>query len=406
MITLRFTFALVAIGGLSLGIAAGAPAADDYVPPPQAEREAVAALKAKGAILQVDGNYRVSHAVMTGNCTNDELKLLAACERLTGLQLMSARITDEGLEDLKALPKLTSILVSSAVLSEAAIEKLRGALPNCRITNVRTTRPASGGPAPGSPAATVGSPQEVATKFIASGVTARVGGYVPIRAEMNGTADSVTQAPEGLEAPKYGKLKLGTQSWAFILDEPDDKPAKLYVDANGDGDLTNDAPTAWSARKINNLNQYSGSTRVDLGGGKMATVNLYRFDPNDAQRATLKNTMMFYPDYGYELILALDDKKFTTTVSGEPGAMPIWIDRDGNKQRSNKLEMIRLGSPFNFTGTTYVLNRAGSEYKLQKASAPLPIAPLPPDLSVGKPAIPFQMTALDGSKVDFPRGCY
>jgi thiol-disulfide isomerase/thioredoxin len=259
--------------------------------------------------------------------------------------------------------------------------------------SVAQTPPANGAPA-----------EEVATKFMSSGVTARVGGYMPIRAEMNETADSVKKAPEGLEAPKFGKLKLGTQRWSFILDEPEGKPAKLYIDTNGDGDLTNDAATTWSSRKYNDLTQYSGSARVKLSDDKTGTVNLYRFDPSDAQRAALKNTMMFYPDYGYELTLALDDKQFTTTVSGEPGPMPIWIDRDGNKQRSARLETIRLGAPFNFTGTTYVLNRAGTEFKLEHATKSLPVAPLPPDLSVGKQAIAFEMTALDGSKIDFPKG--
>ncbi len=250
----------------------------------------------------------------------------------------------------------------------------------------------------------VAAADDVTTKFLSRGITARLGGYMPLKAEMDEAPDSVKKAPEGLEAPKYGKLKLGTRSWIFILDEPDGKPAKLYVDTNGDGDLTNDPATTWSSRKFNDLTQYSGTARVDLGDGKTGAVNLYRFDPKDTQRAALKNTMMFYPDYGYELTLALDDKQFTTTVSGEPGPMPIWIDRDGNKQRSARLETIQLGRPFNFTGTTYVLNRAGSGFKLEPAETSLPVAPLPPDLSVGKKAIPFEMTALDGSKIDFPKG--
>jgi len=245
--------------------------------------------------------------------------------------------------------------------------------------------------------------EEVRTEFIGSGATARVGGYVPLRAEMNGTADSVKKAPEGLQAAKYGTLKLGTQGWTFILDEPDGKPAKLYVDTNGDGDLTNDPATTWASRKVENFNQYSGTARVDLGGGRIGSLGMYRFDPSDSRRAALKDTMMFYPDYGYELTLTLDGKQFTTVVSGEPGPMPIWIDRDGNKQRSTKLETIRLGSPFNFTGTTYVLNRDGREFKLEKPSVLLPIAPMPPNLTVGQKAIPFQMVALDGAKIDFPK---
>jgi len=33
--------------------------------------------------------------------------------------------------------------------------------------------------------------------------------------------------------PKYGALTIGEKSWVFILDEPEGKPAKLFVDTNG-----------------------------------------------------------------------------------------------------------------------------------------------------------------------------
>src|SRR5205823_2465393 len=99
----------------------------------------------------------------------------------------------------------------------------------------------------------------------------------------------------------------------------------------------------------------------------------------------------------------LDGKNVTTAVPGEPGTMPIWIDRDGNGQRSSKREMVRLGSPFNFTGTTYVLNRDGNRFKLEKPAIALPVEPLPPNLAVGQKAVPFAMTTLDGAKVEFPK---
>jgi len=317
-----------------------------------------------------------------------------------------------------------SWLVAIAILACGIAVQTRATddyVPPPHAERGRTVGPTRGGlPAPGGKATVIpastraassdasaagnGSSDGVSTKFISRGITARIGGYVPIRAEMDGSADSINKAPDGLETPKYGKLKFGAQTWSFILDEPEGKPARLYVDTNGDGDLTNDAAIKWAARKFNNLTQYSGSAQIDLGDGQVGAVNLYRFDPKDVQRAVLKNTMMYYPDFGYELTLTLDDKKFTTAVSAEPGRMPIWIDRDGNEQRSQKLETIQLGSPFNFTGTTYVLNRTGSEFKLEHATTSLPAAPLPPDLSVGKKAIPFEMTALDGSKIDFPKG--
>jgi peroxiredoxin len=398
-------FCVIAISAGVWGIQ-NPSAADDYVPPPQAEREAVSALRAKGAIVQVDGNYRVSSVVLLTNCTNDELKLLSACERLVSVQVQSAKITDEGLEHLKAIPKLATVMLSStSAVTEAGIAALKAASPNVRVTKLSGpgTPPSRTVTATSRPA-TKGQPAgEVRVEFLPSGMTAKLGGYMPLRAEMKKDASLVQKAPEGLEAANYGALRLGGKTWAFVLDEPDGKPAKLFVDTNGDGDLTNDPPTSWSARTVDRLTQYSGSGKVDLGEGRIGAVNLYRFDPTDARRAELKNTMMFYPDYGYELTMALDGQEFTTAAPPEGSSMPIWIDRDGNNQRSAKRESVRVGTPFNFTGTTYVLNRTGDKFTLEKPSITLPVAPLPPNLAVGQQAVSFETATMDGTKIDFPK---
>jgi thiol-disulfide isomerase/thioredoxin len=243
----------------------------------------------------------------------------------------------------------------------------------------------------------------VSMKFVPSGATAKVGGYSPVRAEMNATADSVKKAPEGLTAPKYGALKIDRMSWSFILDEPEGKPAKLLVDGNADGDLTNDPEATWAARTTGGLTMYQGSAQIDLGG-KFGRVNMYRFDPKDAQRAQLKNTLLYYADFGYEVALELDGTTFTTFVAGNPRAGGnLWIDRDGNRQRSAKLEMAFVGKPFNFTGTTYVLRLKGDALSLDKAETPLPLAPLPPNLAVGQLSLPFEMVTTSGTKIDFPK---
>jgi thiol-disulfide isomerase/thioredoxin len=244
----------------------------------------------------------------------------------------------------------------------------------------------------------------VSMKFVASGVTQKVGGYRPDRAVMDATAEVAKTAPEGLAAPKFGKIKIGEASWAFILDEPEGKPATLYVDTNGDGDLTNDPKTSWSARTTGGRTMYNGKAEVDLGEGKRGSLGVYRFDPNDPQRAALKNTLMFYTDYGYEVTISLDGKDYTSFVAGKPDATSsFWIDRDGNGRPSFKLEMATVGKPFNFTGTSYVLKTAGEELKLERAGEEVPLAPLPPDLRIGKKALPFEMESMDGTKIDFPK---
>src|SRR5262245_34695361 len=131
---------LVCIGLVAVAATAltgGVWGADEFVAPPKAEREAVAALRAKGAILQVDGNYRVYSVVMLTNCTNDDLKLLPALERLTNLQLQSSRFTDEGIEHLKPLSGLTTLIVAPSI-SEAGIASIKAALPSARVTAMRS----------------------------------------------------------------------------------------------------------------------------------------------------------------------------------------------------------------------------------------------------------------------------
>jgi thiol-disulfide isomerase/thioredoxin len=244
----------------------------------------------------------------------------------------------------------------------------------------------------------------VSMKFVASGATAKTGGYRPVRAEMKEKADSVKTAPEELANPKYGALTLGEKSFGFILDEPEGKDAKLFVDSNGDGDYTNDAETKWTGKTANKLTMYQGETKVELADGVLGAVRMYRFDPTDPQREQLKNTLLYYADYGYEVGFKLDDKTFTTFLAGEPDATTtFWIDRDGNKKPSYKREMARVGKPFNFTGTTYEIKISDGKLALEKATEPLPMTPLPPDLAVGKQALPFEMTTMDGTKIDFPK---
>jgi thiol-disulfide isomerase/thioredoxin len=246
--------------------------------------------------------------------------------------------------------------------------------------------------------------QDVSVKFIDSGATAKVGGYRPMRAEMNGAPELVKKAPEGLAAPKYGTIKIEDKSWNFIVDEPEGKPAKLFVDTNGDGDLTNDPPAEWDAQKVGDLTMYKGTAKVDLGSGRIGSLGLYRFDPKDPQREMLKNTVLYFTDYGSEVTLNLDGKSFTSFVAGAfaPG-MQLFIDRDGNGKRSVKLETAVVGKPFNFTGTTYLLGVKEGNLTLEKATETLPQAPLPPDLSIGKKALPFNSATLDGSQIEFPK---
>ena len=245
---------------------------------------------------------------------------------------------------------------------------------------------------------------DVTSKFIPEGVTARVGGYRPVRAEMNDDASGVKTPPGELSAPKYGSLSFGEQKFGFILDEPEEGEPALYVDSNADGDYTNDPKAEWVANKRGELTMYNGSAKVELGNDRLGAVNLYRFDPKDPNRAQLKDTMLFYGDFGFEYSFSLDGQNFSTFTAGAPASGDrLWIDRDGNGNRSYNYESVRIGEPFNFTGTTYILDLKEGDLDLATSDKELEQMPLPPDLSIGKKSLEFSATTIAGDKIDFPK---
>ena len=168
--------------------------------------------------------------------------------------------------------------------------------------------------------------QTLTESFIASGITRKVGGYRPIHSVMDKEADIVTSAPENLEAPRYGLFELGDQSWAYILDEHADGEATLYLDTNGDGDLTNDPKAKWSSAQRGEYKMFNGSGEIDLGNGKLGTINFYRFDPTDARRASLKDTILFYADYGHEYSFELDGREFSIGRVNDVEERHQWLE--------------------------------------------------------------------------------
>lgn len=245
--------------------------------------------------------------------------------------------------------------------------------------------------------------QELKESFLARGVTAKVGGYRPVRSEMNEEADIVKVTPEDLESPKYGQFKVGDQSWAFILDEREEGDAKLYIDTNGDGDLTNDPEANWKSSKRAGQTMYRGDGKLDLGNDRIGAINFYRFDPTDKRRSELKNTILFYTDFGYEYEFKLDDREFSTFVSGAPtNETQFPIDRDDNGKLSRRFEVASMGKPFNFTGTTYVIKLNDGVLALEKAKKELEQMPMPPNLVVGKKTLEFTATNMDGDTIEFP----
>lgn len=242
-----------------------------------------------------------------------------------------------------------------------------------------------------------GQADGIKTTFVPSGAVAKAGGYSPIRCQLSASDAGIKAKPAGLVNPKFGKITFGNRSFALILDD-----TRLFVDANNDGDLTKDAAT-WELRDTNGRKMHYGTAKLDFGKGSPVSINLYKFDPNDPARAALKDTVLYYADFGYEVELTLDGKTHKTFIAGEPGPQTsLRVDRNGDGKFSYKRETIAQGKPFNFSGTTYVMKAENGNLTLVKSAENLPVAPLPPDLGLGKKAISFTATDMEGKKVEFP----
>src|SRR6478735_6190481 len=86
-----------------------------------------------------------------------------------------------------------------------------------------------------------------------SGVSAQSGGMRPKQLDLADAApESIKKAPADLVAPRYSALKLGPAksqaTLSVIMDHVDGKPSRLFVDANANGDLTDDPVATWTTK--------------------------------------------------------------------------------------------------------------------------------------------------------------
>jgi thiol-disulfide isomerase/thioredoxin len=290
--------------------------------------------------------------------------------------------------------------------------------------------------------------QEVTVRLtpVSSGAMAKMGGYRPQRLMLTDQPPpSLRKAPEGLASPHYGVLPIGPRSSAptdagpgtpgfiVVVDEPPDRDAVLYVDSNGNGDLTDDGPAEWKPRpyppSAPQFKQYNGWATVMLRHGSdvlPARLGMYRFDARDESRGGLKDALLYYADYAYEgtVDLAgtsykalLADTLATGDFRGRPrpvdageddewsSGVTLRLDVNGNGKFDARGEEFDVRRPFNVKGTTYeiaAMSPIGADFRVVKSDKSVPEIPTPPDHSVGRPITAFEATTTDGKTVKFP----
>jgi thiol-disulfide isomerase/thioredoxin len=279
-------------------------------------------------------------------------------------------------------------------------------------------------PAPGTTSAT--ERPEVSMKLVPSGAMPKLGGYRPQRVNLSADKPAdLKKAPE-MTSPLYGQTSFGGNQYLVAVDEPDKADAKLYVDSNGNGDLTDDPATKWEKKEANGPNgqklvQYTGSFQLPLAGAGadkplLVSLGAYRFDKNDPNRTQLKTTLLYYSDYLYEGDVTLGGKKHHALLAdpsakgefgaaGGPASSTLFVDLNDDGKFTNRSEVFEAVKPFNVGGTTWAMafpGDGGAPFKLAKSNEQVAEVPLPPNHGVGAKITPFKATRMDGKAVNFP----
>ena len=268
-------------------------------------------------------------------------------------------------------------------------------------------------------------------KLIAHGATEKVGGYRPQLLQLSATKPvTVKKIPAGVKSPLYGILKFGdpaNPTKITVLVDEGGPVSHLFVDSNGDGDLTNDAPALWEPRPYDaeHKMRYGGATVQikTVDGTVKVGLTMFRFDKNDPnpRYKPVQDKLIYFGDYAYEGDIKIGDKTYKAmlvdsntkgdfrgqkvTADGGSSGVSLLIDVNGNGKFERTGESYDIAKPFNIAGTTYEIKNmsaTGAAFDVVKSDKTVAEILPPPDLSKGKPSVSFAMKTMDGKTVNFP----
>ncbi len=274
--------------------------------------------------------------------------------------------------------------------------------------------------------------EPVHLKWVETGAGGRMTSVQPHRIDLSDRKPAeIKRLPADVTAPLYGVLSVGPaesiSQVAVLLDAPEGKPSRLFVDANGDGDFTNDPLPRWESKpypgqegKI--FTQFIGNVAVPVLYGKTKLplhFTLQRYDPADPARTGFKGAILYSPDYAREgeikfgakayhamLLDAIVGGDFRGLTNAGTTGIFLLIDLNGNGVFDSRGEIYDVGQPFNIGGTTYEihgLTASAEAFDLVKSAKKVAEILPPPDLRVGHVVPAFEKKATDGTTIRFPQ---
>ena len=195
-------------------------------------------------------------------------------------------------------------------------------------------------------------------KFDFAGTKANNRMYMPSSAVFSlKKPESVTKEPHYNGTPKYATVSIGNgtpNEFTIVSDEAEGKEPKLYLDLNGDGDLTNDGTGDWQIKipgKDGGLPSYEGTWTFAPGyktadGGNAVgqyALNFY-WQPGRGQlnyyNASARVGKITIDNKNYEVTLIENDgdglfnKLYDHSkpiVIGDRPTKPVWLLLDGDQ---------------------------------------------------------------------------
>jgi len=265
-----------------------------------------------------------------------------------------------------------------------------------------------------------------------SGVAKTVGYYRAIRLTLSPVKPAgVKTVPADLAAPLYGRLQLGPAeapaTFFVIVDEPEGKPSRLFVDANANGDLTDDPPAEWKGQPEKGTNgtnffTYKGGANLNMAYGAEKLkfhLAMLRFDKHDPRFAEFTNTLFYYRDYGRAGDVSLGGKTyhamlldnsatgdFRPAKAATNSTISLLLDLNNDGKFERRGESFDVAKPFNIGGTNYQvagLSASGCIFQIVKSSQKAPETLPRPVLVAGARALPFEAKTTRGDTIHFPQ---
>lgn len=275
------------------------------------------------------------------------------------------------------------------------------------------------------------SEQKVTLRLIPEGAAGRFAGglWQQIRLSPE-PPEGLRKMPAGIATPLFGILEIGPEEAPtrifLVVDETEGRSPRLLVDANANGDLTDDPPVVWQAhpyqgRDGQSYAAYRGKAQVQVRYDREVLalgLNFERVDRNDPARAFARNHLLYSADYAREGEITLGDRTFSILLvenaprgdfrgkRNSPAAgVRLLIDRNENGRFDGRGESYDIAQPFTHNGVTYEavhVAPSGASFTLRRSVRAVPEIPPPPDLRPGKRAPAFRAKTLAGPEVRFP----